>query len=119
MRQQPSSLSKITQQEGSFDEHPGDADVGKAAVSQIGIKCFRSCGTEEYRTNNQQRIGMLDKYYHCIVGAECAEDRRVTANVPESDDPHHGKPDQHNRAEDAADDGGAKPLEEKEHDNDD
>src|SRR5690606_10232632 len=110
MFQQPGPLSEVAKQQTCLYKYPGDADVLQPAMPQVRIKGFCSGGAEEHRADNQQSIRVLDECNYCKMRTKSTEYLRIIQDMSETDNGHHGKPDEHNGAKKSSHHGCTKAL---------
>ena len=56
MIQHPRTLTQIVENEHGLHEAPADGDILPAAMTQVGIECLSTGGTEKYGAQNQEPL---------------------------------------------------------------
>jgi hypothetical protein len=114
LREHPGALTKIIEDQRRLDEDPAHLDVFAAAVTEIGIKGFRTRGTEEHSPQQPETMGVFDKELDRVVRAERLEYHGVMNDLFKTQESQHRKPDQHDGPEGAPHYLGAEALENEE-----
>ncbi len=117
---QPALAEIVEQQRGENEREPRQADRSPTEVAQVRVQGFRPRHREDHGAEDQEgRRPMLPEKPRAVPGIQRQEDRRRTDDLDRAEQTDRGEPDQHDRAEDAADPRGAVFLEGKEQDQED
>ena len=118
MAEQQCPLPEIIQhQRGKDEPEPGSAQRRPSEMPHIGVKRLGPGHREKHRSEHQepaQRV--FDEHRHAVDRVQREQHMRLVNDAPDPERRQDGEPHQHDRAEHAADDGGAAALHQKQAD---